>query len=130
MTFVKPRFNKKYEWELSRFCSKNNCNVIGGASKLFKHFVGNYNPTSIISYSNIAHTKGKIYETLGFNLDSISEPNYVWCNNSHDILTRYQCQKHKLLKQGFKGNTEVEIMHNNGFYRIFDCGNKVWIWKK
>ena len=130
MTFVKPRFNKKYQYELSRFCSKNNCNVIGGASKLFKYFIEKYNPQSIISYSNIAHTKGKLYETLGFELDSISDPNYVWCNNGHDILTRYQCQKHKLLKQGFKGNTEVEIMHNNGFYRIFDCGNKVWIWKK
>ena len=127
MTFVKPRFNKKYEWELSRFCSKANTNVIGGASKLFKYFVDNYNPQSIISYSNIAHTKGKLYETLGFTFDSISDPNYVWCNHGN-ILTRYDCQKHKLLKQGYEGNSETEIMHNNGYYRIFDCGNKVWVW--
>ena len=129
MTFVKPRFNKKYEWELSRFCSKNNCNVIGGASKLFKYFVGNYNPTSIISYSNIAHTKGNIYNTLGFNLDSISEPNYVWYR-SKTILSRYQCQKHKLLEQGYEGNSESEIMHNRGYYKIYDCGNKVWVWNR
>ena len=129
MTFCKPRFNKKYEWELSRFCSKAGSNVIGGASKLFKYFIKEYNPTSIISYSNIAHTKGKLYETLGFELDSISEPNYVWCKG-YDVLSRYQCQKHKLLEQGYEGISESEIMYNRGYYRIYDCGNKVWIWNR
>ena len=83
---------------------------------------------SIISYSNIAHTKGKLYEILGFELDSISEPNYVWCNHGN-ILTRYDCQKYKLLKQGYEGKTEVDIMHDRGYYKIYDCGNKVWKWK-
>ena len=127
MTFCKPRFNKNYEWELSRFCCKANCNVIGGASKLFKYFIDTYKPKSIISYSNIAHTRGNLYKTLGFKLDSISEPNYVWYR-SNKVLTRYQCQKHKLLEQGFIGNSEVDIMHNRGYYRIYDCGNKVWAW--
>ena len=128
MTFVKPRFNKKYQWELSRFCSKAGCNVIGGASKLFKHFIKTYNPKSIISYSNIAHTRGNLYKTLGMTLQGISEPNYVW-SNGHTVLTRYQCQKHKLLEQGYYGETEVDIMSNRGYYRIYDCGNKVWVWK-
>lgn len=128
MTFCKPRFNKNYEWELSRFCSKSNCNVVGGASKLFKYFIDNYNPKSIISYSNISHTRGNLYKTLGMTLQGISNPNYVWCKNG-ETLSRYQCQKHKLLEQGFEGNSETEIMHNRGYYRIYDCGNKVWIWK-
>jgi len=127
MTFVKPRFNKKYQWELSRFCSKAGSNVIGGASKLFKYFINNYKPVSIISYSNIAHTRGNLYKTLGMTLQGISEPNYVWCNHNN-ILTRYQCQKHKLLEQGFNGESEVDIMHTRDYYRIYDCGNKVWVW--
>ena len=125
MTFVKPRFNKNYQWELSRFCSKAGCNVIGGASKLFKFFINNYNPESIISYSNIAHTRGNLYNMLGFELKTISSPNYIWFKNSI-IKSRYQCQKHKLLEQGYTGNSESDIMHNLGYYRIFDCGNKVW----
>ena len=128
MTFTKPRFNKKYEWELSRFCSKENCNVIGGASKLFKYFINNYNPQTIISYSDIAKTRGNLYDKLGFNLETISNPNYIWTNGQYN-LSRYQCQKHKLLEQGFEGKSETEIMHNRGYYRIYDCGNKVWIWK-
>lgn len=130
MTFCKPRFNKNYEWELSRFCSKSGCNVIGGASKLFSYFIKTYTPKSIISYSNIAHTRGNLYKMLGMNLLQISEPNYVWCKNLSDVKTRYQCQKYKLLEQGYIGNSETEIMHNRGYYRIYDCGNKVWIWLK
>ena len=129
MTFVKPRFNKKYEWELSRFCSKAGCNVIGGASKLWSYFIKNYTPKSVISYSNIAHTKGKLYETLGMSLQNISNPNYVWINNKI-VKSRYQCQKHKLLAQGYKGNTEEEIMYNLKYHKLFDCGNKVWVWNK
>ena len=128
MTFCKPRFNKKYDWELSRFCCKANCNVIGGASRLFKYFMDTYKPNSVISYSNIAHTRGNLYKMLGFTLHEITPPNYVWCNG-HETLSRYQCQKHKLLEQGYKGNSETEIMHNRGYYRIYDCGNKVWIIK-
>lgn len=128
MTFCKPRFNKNYEWELSRFCSKANCNVVGGASKLFKYFIKIYNPKSIISYSNIAHTRGNLYNNLGFILKGISNPNYVWYKNGCSVLTRYQCQKHKLIKEGFEGKSETDIMHNRGYYRIYDCGNKVWVW--
>ena len=127
MTFVKPRFNKKYQWELSRFCSKAGCNVIGGASKLWNYFIKKYNPKSIISYSNIAHTRGNLYKILGFKLNKISSPNYIWFKNGI-IKPRYQCQKHKLLEQGYTGNSESTIMHNLGYYRIYDCGNKVWKW--
>lgn len=129
MTFVKSRFDNKYEWELSRFCSDANTSVIGGASKLFSYFVKTYKPTSIISYSNNAHTKGLIYQTLNFQFIKNTAPNYVWCSNK-DVLSRYQCQKHKLLQKGLKGKSEIEIMHSQKYYRIFDCGNKVWVWTK
>ena len=122
MTFVKPRFNKNHNWELSRYCSKSNTTVVGGASKLFKHFVNNYmnSEETILSYSDIAKTKGNLYETLGFKLDHISDPNYIWWKKDTDFKTRYQCQM----------KNEVQIMHDNGYYRIYDCGNKVWIYTK
>ena len=129
MTFSKPRFNKKYDWELSRFANKAGFNISGSASKLFNHFIKENKPSNILSYSDMAKTKGLIYKTLGFNLDHISKPNYVWIKKN-EYLTRYQCQKHLLIKKGFKGNTEKEIMENAGYYRLFDCGNKVWVWQK
>ena len=53
-------------WELVRFCSIPNTNVIGGASKLFAYFIKMYNPTQIKSFSDRAHTKGNLYKVLGF----------------------------------------------------------------
>ena len=128
MTFCKPRFNNKYEWELSRFCNKLNTTINGAASKLFKYFITKYNPKSIISYSNLAKTKGNIYSLLGFQYDKLSAPNYVW-HYGHTVLSRYQCQKHKLTEYYHLGKTEDEIMKNRGYSKIFDCGNLVWIWK-
>jgi hypothetical protein len=119
MTFCQSRFNKRYDWELSRFCNKLGYTVVGGASKLFKVFKENLIGT-MISYSNIAKTKGNLYQKLGFTLSNISAPNYVWYNDcSKEIKSRYECQM----------KNEAQIMHDQGFYRIYDCGNKVWILK-
>lgn len=122
MTFCKPRFSKKYTWELSRFCSKHNYNVIGGASKLFKYFVDNYikDGEVIVSYSDIAKTTGKIYKTLNFEFVNDAEPNYIWWRSDDDYKTRYQCQM----------VNERIIMESNGYIKIYDCGNKVWVFIK
>ena len=122
MTFCYPRFSKKYNWELSRFCSKHNYNVIGGASKLFKYFVDNYMKDGevIVSYSDIAKTTGKIYKTLNFEFVNDAEPNYIWWKSDDDYKTRYQCQM----------INERIIMESNGYIKIYDCGNKVWVFRK
>lgn len=129
MTFGKSRFNKNYEWELVRFCNKLNTTVVGGASKLFKHFVKQYKPTSMVSYSDIAHTKGLLYGKLGFTQAGTSYPNYVWVHHA-TVLSRYKCQKHLLVKRGFGGlgQTEREIMEARNFAQIFDCGSRVHVW--
>ena len=131
MTFGKPRFNKKYQWELVRFCSKSGTNVVGGASRLFKYFLKMYKPDSIISYSDIAHTSGKMYKLLGFKDIEHTDPNYLWVNHKL-VLSRYQCQKHKLLQQGFGafGMTEDAIMKARGYVKIYDCGNRIHVWCK
>lgn len=128
MTFCKPRFTNKYQWELSRFCNSLNTTICGGASKLFKYFIQHYNPKSIISYSNFSKTKGNIYPKLGFTYNDLSSPNYIWFTRQ-EVLSRYQCQKHKLKEYSAFGNTENEIMHNRGYLKLFDCGNFVWVWK-
>ncbi|MBQ3422129.1 MAG: hypothetical protein IJH34_10775, partial [Romboutsia sp.] len=68
---------------------------------------------------------------LGFSLDHESKPGYVWANR-HKILTRYQCQRHKLIEKfpQYKDLSETEIMTCLGWYKISDCGNKVWVYTK
>lgn len=123
------RFNNNYNLEIHRIASLLNTKVIGGVSKLFKRIKEDFRGKSIITYADKRYSNGNIYKFLGFTELKDSKPNYLWCKNNQ-ILTRYQTQKHKLSKllKNFDSNlTEKENMQLNGFYRINDCGNKVFI---
>ena len=113
MTFCKSRFNKNFEWELSRYSSSKH--VIGGASKLLKYFERIYKPSSIITYADRRFSQGKLYFTLGFTFDHFSSPNYFYTKNQIK-LSRIQCQKHKLkdiLKDFNENLSESENMSLN-----------------
>lgn len=132
MTFAKPRFNKKHEWEILRFCNKLNTQVVGGASKLFSHFVKEYNPNSIITYANRRYSDGNLYEKLGFAKIGESTPNYFYTLGKN-LMSRMAFQKHKLsekLTEYDATKTEEENMRINGYYRIYDCGNLIYSWTK
>lgn len=139
MTFNKPRkgigktSDDGLEWELGRFCNVLNTNVVGGASKLFKHFIKNYEYSKIVSFSDIAHTKGNLYGVLGFTAVSESSPGYVWVHMFNDLyLTRTACRKNNLRKLfndptiDIENKTEAMIMAEHGFVQVFDCGVIRW----
>jgi len=134
MSFGKSRFNKEYEYELLRYSSKLNTNIIGGASRLFTYFIRNYSPNSVITYSDNRWNTGRMYEKLGFKFVENTNPNYKYflSRNTNTLHSRNKFQKHKLEKILDQFNpklTEWENMQNNGYNRIWDCGNKKWTWK-
>lgn len=134
MSFGKSRFNKKVEWELVRYSSMLNTNVVGGASKLFKHFIKNHDPKSVITYSDKRWNTGRMYEELGFTKKPDALPNYYYFlpfDPDVNLLHRVKFQKHKLpnLLETFNPTkTEWENMSANGYDRIWDCGNGVYVW--
>ena len=133
MTFSRPRFRRDVDWELIRFCNLIETVVVGGASKLFTYFIRTYDPNSIVSYADRRWSVGNLYEKLGFTLDSESPPNYWYWKGDIDLRSRMCYQKHKLkdILETFDPDlTEVENMYANGYNRIFDCGNLIYIWKK
>lgn len=132
MSFGKPRFNKKHEWELLRYCSKLNVSVVGGASKLYTNFVRKVNPQSVISYADRRHGTGLLYGKLGFSFLGTTEPNYGYLIGDK-LELRYLWQKHKLPKKlkVFDPNlSEQANMKANGFYRVYDSGNSIFSWHK
>lgn len=131
MTFSRPRFNNDNDYELVRYCSLLNTTVVGGASKLLSYFNNNY-IGSIVSYSDKRWSTGNLYKKLGFKYSHTSPPNYRY-HKSEYSLSRYQCQKH-LLKDRFpqyykEELSETEIMTAAGYYKVYDCGNDVWIYE-
>lgn len=132
MTFRKPRMTKKYEWELVRFCNKLNYCVTGGVGKLLEYFEVNHDPKSLIAYADRRWSDGSVFKDLGFSLDHVSRPNYWYFarNNKLRLENRMKYQKDKqkkVLKVFDESLTEVENMRNNGYDRIFDCGNFVFV---
>lgn len=119
MTFGKPRFDKKHEWELFRFASS--ANVRGAASKLFKHFISKMNPISIISYSNKSYGTGQVYSILGFTHTHCTPPTqfYYSENDPTNIIKT----------SSFKFSNKEEMEHiRNKYVPFLNKGNDVFSW--
>lgn len=129
MTFGKLRKNlgsnhKDGHWELLRFCNKLNTTVVGGFSKLLKHFQKSFKWVNIVSYADLRWSQGNVYFKNGFQEEGRSFPSYFYFNTKEKVRkTRFKFRKSELVKQGFDPNkTERQIMKERGFLRIYDCG--------
>lgn len=135
MTFGKPRYNKKYEWELLRLCSHSDYNIIGGANKLFTHFLIDYNPQTIISYCDNSKFDGDVYKVLGFKLLDYGKPSKHWYN----MKTKQHITDNLLRQRGFdqlfktnygKGISNRDLMIENGFVEVYDSGQSIYLFEK
>lgn len=124
----KPRFsNSKCKYELIRLATKLNVNVVGGFSKILSKIDG-----SIISYLDRRLFTGMAYEKSGFQFINSTHPSYFWFKKD-TRLSRFQTQRHKLETlfncKYHVDMSENEIMIQNGFQKIWDCGTNVYIKK-
>jgi hypothetical protein len=121
--------SKNIDWELLRFCNKKYTSVVGGASKLFKHFLKNHSG-SVISYADRRRSQGNLYKQLGFVFSHNSSPNFFYTKGLM-LESRQKYQKHKLPKllENFDATlTEKQNMFNHCYRIIYDCGNQVWVY--
>jgi hypothetical protein len=112
-------------WELYRFCSKLNVNVVGGFSKLLKYFETQINPENLITYANRDWSvNNNIYNNSNFEFLYNTEINYWYFDKNTKREHRFNFRKDKLIKQGFNINkTEKDIMFDRGYNIIYDCGS-------
>ena len=130
-TFGKSRFTKKAVYELLRLSAKKNYAVIGGASKLIKHFtsVQMKDDETMISYCHRRFSSGRVYSACGFTATHTTAPGYVYTKAGRLVGSRNAWQKHKLKDKLLvfdPQKSEVENMNQNGFYRAFDSGQIVF----
>lgn len=133
MTFGGLRKNlgscgRENAYELLRFCNRLNTVVVGGASRLLRHFVRDVCPDEVISYCDRRWSDGGMYRALGFSLDHVSRPNYFYVIKGRRE-NRFGYRKDILIKKyGCKPEmSEKEFMDSMGWYRIYDCGSMVWV---
>lgn len=107
--------NNKYEWEIIRECSKLNYMIIGGAKRLFTHFVKDYCPHSVFSYADFNKFGGDGYRRLGMSFQGYTGPDMWWIVD--DVVLPRSPHKHKELKE--KSDAQ-----------IWGAGSQRFLWKK
>lgn len=127
MSFGKSRFDKKIQYELLRYCSKLETNIVGGPSKLFKNFILMYDPSSIVSYCQRRLFTGEMYRKIGMTKTRVSPASYTWIHPNGNVLTRYQAQKYK---NNIVDKTEKEYFTSLGYHQVYDSGQSVFEWHK
>jgi hypothetical protein len=131
MSFGRSRYDKSVQWELLRSCTILHHTVVGGMSKMFKHFVQEHQPTSVVSYANRRWSDGKVYAKMGFGYCGATAPNYWYTKDCITLESRLKYQKHKL-RALFPDcpvtMTEEEIMFANKYSKIYDSGQLKFVW--
>lgn len=131
MTFSKPNLSKGHKktpgtWELLRFCSVINTNVVGAANKLFRHFIEHYEPTKVITFADRRWSLGNVYEKMNFTLIHNTRPNYWYIPpNKVERIHRFALRKNT---NDLVNKTEYENRLAQGYFRIWDCGSSKWEW--
>ena len=117
---------------LDRMCFKAGCRVIGGASKMFsraKDWALDQGIFSIISFSDERMSTGVIYERLGFSLECMVPPDYIYLKED-DIGVAYSKQSQCKKVTGCPMSvTEKEWAKKKGLVQVFDAGKKKWVCK-
>ena len=132
MTFGSPRYNCKFQYELLRLCTKTGYNVVGGSERLFKHFLQQYDPESIVSYCDNSKFKGDVYAKLGFQLGDDGEPSIHWSkyhNQITDNLLRQRGYDQLFNTDYGKGTSNEQLMLENGWLPVADCGQSRYEWR-
>lgn len=131
MTFGHPRYNHNYHWELLRLCTHPKYKVVGGASRLFKHFIDSAAPQSIISYCDVSKFTGNVYQILGMQLAYTTPPNKHWSKGNQHITDNLLRQRgfDQLFNTNYgKGTSNEELMLEHGWLPVYDCGQSVYVW--
>lgn len=110
----------QYEWEWVRGCISSNNKVIGGTSKLFKHFVDTYKPKNILCYSDWNLFSGKGYEESGFLFEGYTGPDKFYITNNQQLT--------RINRNPFAYQQYKEMVDKGLLFECHGCGSKKYVW--
>lgn len=110
----------KYEWEVIRGATKLGYTIVGGASKIWKYFIDNYNPQNCVYYIDYNYFNGNSlsYLSLKYLKTQPGFKNYFIKTN--EVKNRDPIH-HKEIK---------ELINKGLVIPIYNAGTKVYIWNR
>ena len=116
--------------ELVRFASMQGVNVVGAMGKLLEHFIEQYKPDDIMTYTDREWSDGEVYEKLGFVKTEQTAPFLFWIHpqemiryHEHKIPIELQTECNGL------GMGLADFLAQKGFVQIQNLGNNKFILK-
>lgn len=104
LSYMKPRFDRKYENEIVRFSTKLGTTVVGGFSRLLSRVQG-----TVMSYANRRWSTGGVYLAAGMKHIRNTEPGLCFTDGARFFS-----------RQSQQGKKDENLM------RLWDSGNKVF----
>ena len=118
--------------ELLRFCNKLNMTVVGGMTRLLRHFISAQKPDDIMTYADRDWSDGKVYQKAGFELTGTTPPMEFWLNTK---TGKREYPKYALRQMGegteilVSGEDADEFMKKHRFIRVYNAGSYKYIMK-
>ena len=122
---MKLKSNNYLSAELVRFASANGITVVGGLSKLIKHFCKQVQVNDIMSYADKDWSLGKGYEKLNFIKTAETDPISFYLEKQ--TLKRYAIHRlPKTLMHSFKNQNSLNLddyLKELNYIKVFNTGN-------
>ncbi|GAA4825812.1 hypothetical protein [Algivirga pacifica] len=103
-------------YELMRFCNKRGTTVVGGMSKLLKHFIREVQPDDIMSYVDRDWSDGKTYVKQGFEFQEEVPPMFFWVHPEEGKRWYPQFLPEELQERN-------ETLEQKGYVRMWNSGS-------
>jgi len=121
--FGKPSGGKaklKYRYEMVRGASAPGVQVIGGATRLWKHFIKDESPDSVVYYIDYNYFDGRSVEKIGLKCVG-GEPGVKNYFVDEKVVKNRQPSRHAEIRQMIRENKVLEL---------WNAGTKVYVYNK
>lgn len=114
-------------WELTRYATLLDTQVVGGFTKCLKQFERDYHPKQVYSFADKrwCSLDNNVYVSCGFIKVDETPPSY-WYIKGQERCHKFNFRKSLIAKKFPKiyspNKTEREMMKEAGYERIYDCG--------
>lgn len=116
MSIGKSRYDKN-SFEIIRFSTEKNINVLGGFSKILKHISEHLKDCTLVSYADADFSNGKVYYKTGFVYEGFTGVGFHWFKDG----VRYSRQSLWKVAKGVKD--QDNYLRSLGYVKVWNCGN-------
>jgi hypothetical protein len=128
MLFSKSRFDRDHQYEIIRYANKLDTVVVGGITRLYKEFLRQYTPESVMTYADKRFGSGGAgYLQLGMKLSRSTPPSTWWVKDGRRVNSQ-DTRVTKISKLiDYNPALPIDVnMEQAGWVRIDDLGSNVY----